>query len=161
VKIAGLVSSAQHKFTKTGKPYGTFIIEDFSGTFRLSLFNSHYVENKNFLEKGFRLFITGNVKTRYNNENEFEFRINNIKLLDEMNVSALAIKLKIEQINSDLVSKMSDFFEKHKGESKLKFLIYDPETKVWIQLASRNTLVDVDNEVLNFLDNENLVYKLF
>ena len=161
IRIAGLVNEVQHRFTKTGRPWGNFIIEDFSGSFRIALFSKDYVEYKNFLEKGFKLFITGRVEQRYNNPDEVQFKVTQIKLLDDMGLKALAIKLKVNDVQDDLIQKLNKVFDKHKGKSQLKFLIYDPKTKVWVQMASKNIHIEIDDELIQFLEAERLQYKLF
>ncbi|MEA3451774.1 MAG: OB-fold nucleic acid binding domain-containing protein, partial [Bacteroidota bacterium] len=161
VRIAGLVTEVQHRFTKHGKPWGSLSIEDFSGVFKIALFSKSYIEYKNFLEKGFKLYIRGRVEERYNNPNEVQFQVTDMKLLDDMELKSLAIKLKVDDIKDDLIKKLNSEFDKHKGESQLKFLIYDPKTKIWVQMASKNVKIDIDDELINFLKTENLPYKLY
>ena len=59
IRIAGIVNAVEHRFTKAGKPWGTLAVEDFSGAYKIALFSKQYVEYKNFLEKGFKVFIKG------------------------------------------------------------------------------------------------------
>lgn len=161
LRIAGIVNSVEQRFTKAGKPWGTFTIEDFSGIFKIALFSKQYVEYKNFLEKGFKLFLIGKVEPRYNDPNQFDFRIKQIKLLDEMEVNALAIKLKVDDVSTDMINEMNALFENNKGASDLRFLIYDPESKIWVQMTSKNTKIEINQDILGYLDKENLVYKLY
>ena len=161
IKIAGLVNEVQHRFTKTGKPWGSFVIEDFTGSFRIALFSKQYIDFKKYLEKGYKLFITGKVEHRYNDKNQFEFRVSSINLLEDMDVKALAIKLKVEEVTNDLIGKLNNLFEQHKGKTQIKFLLYDPQTKVWVQMTSQNTTIEVDDLVIDFLKHEQLQYKLY
>ncbi len=160
VKIAGIVNSVEHRFTKTGNPWGTMTIEDFSGTFKIALFSKQYIELKKFMEVGYKLFIVGKVDHRFNNPNELEFKTKQIKLLDEMEIGSLAIKLKINDITPELMNEMDVIFTDNKGNSDLKFLIFDPETKTWVQMSSGNTKVKINENIINFLKERSLVYKL-
>ena len=140
---------------------GKLTIEDFSGYFQIMLFSKQYVEFKNFMEKGFKLHISGKVEPRYNDPTQFNFSINQIKLLDEMDVGALAIKLKINDVSNDLITEMNSVFEENKGGSNLKFLVYDPESKIWVQMTSKSLKIDINEKVLSYLENEKMTYKLF
>ncbi len=161
LKMAGLVIDVQHRFTKSGKPWGSFVLEDFTGSYKIALFSKQYIDFKKYLEKGYKLFVTGKVEPRYNDPNQFEFRVSTINLLEDMDVKALAIKLKVEEVSDDLIGKLNDLFDKHKGKTQIKFVIYDPQTKVWVQMTSQNKTVEVDDLVIDFLKHEQLQYKLF
>ena len=58
-RIAGLVSEAQHRISKTGNKYGVFHIEDYSAKMELMLFSDDYVRFTNYLEAGY-----GNISNR-------------------------------------------------------------------------------------------------
>ena len=78
-----------------------------------------------------------------------------------MEVQALAIKLKIKDVSDKLISEMNTLFENNKGSSNLKFLIYDPESKIWVQMTSKNYKIQINENILTYLKKENIVYKLF
>ncbi|MFM6937859.1 MAG: DNA polymerase III subunit alpha, partial [Aquirufa sp.] len=83
-RLAGLVTDAQHRVTKTGRNFGSFTIEDFSGKSEFMLWSDDYVRFSNYLEKGKNLFITGQFKTRWGKENEFEFKVQSVILLESI-----------------------------------------------------------------------------
>ena len=59
--IGGLVSMCNHRTTKTGKPFGVFMLEDYSETFEIALFGEEYVKMRQYLNDGFFLQIRGTV----------------------------------------------------------------------------------------------------
>ncbi len=65
---------AQHRVSKTGKQFGSFIIEDYTGKAEFMLWSEDYARYSNYLEKGKNLFLTGGFRQRFNKA-EFEFRI--------------------------------------------------------------------------------------
>jgi DNA polymerase-3 subunit alpha len=65
-RLAGLVTDAQHRVTKTGRQFGSFIIEDYTGKSEFMLWSDDYMRFTNYLEKGKNLFVTGVFKTRFN-----------------------------------------------------------------------------------------------
>ncbi|MBN2663227.1 MAG: DNA polymerase III subunit alpha [Bacteroidales bacterium] len=161
LKIAGIVNSAEQRFTKTGNPWGNLTIEDFSGSFKIALFSKEFIEYKKFMEKGYKLFIVGKIEARYNNPNEFEFKVKKIQLLDDMDVKAIAIKLKLDDISETIVEDLKDLFSKNKGSASLRFLIWDPESKIWVQMTSQNTKVSINDNIISYLNKEKIIYKLF
>ena len=76
-KLAGLVVDAQHRVTKTGRKFGSFFIEDYTGKSEFMLWSDDYVKYSSFLEKGKNLYITGCFRQRFNKP-EFEFKIDRI-----------------------------------------------------------------------------------
>jgi DNA polymerase-3 subunit alpha len=46
IRIGGLVTNAQHKMTKTGKPFGTFVLEDYNESYEFALFGEDYIPIK-------------------------------------------------------------------------------------------------------------------
>src|ERR1019366_8195255 len=81
-KVAGLVIDVQHRITKTGKNFESFVIEDFSGKTDFILWSEDYVKFQNYLEKGQNILITGFFRNRFKQENVFEFKATSMSLLE-------------------------------------------------------------------------------
>src|SRR5690606_1690018 len=56
-KICGIVTAVEHRTTKTGRPFGKFTLEDYSGNFTFTLFGEDYMKYKNYMSQGWFLFI--------------------------------------------------------------------------------------------------------
>ena len=82
--FAGIVTSVNHKTTKTGNPFGNFTIEDYDGTIQLALFSEDYLKFKHFLNKDAILFIKARVQPKYGSAEVLEIKITNIGLLSEV-----------------------------------------------------------------------------
>ena len=80
IRIAGLVSDAQHRTTRNGKQFGVFSLEDYSGKTELALFGEDYVRFKDHFSLGNVLFATGNFKARWNSTTDFEFKLHSVML---------------------------------------------------------------------------------
>ncbi|MEI6185466.1 MAG: DNA polymerase III subunit alpha, partial [Bacteroidota bacterium] len=81
-RLAGLVSGAQHRTTKTGKSFGILSVEDFTGKTEIPLWSDEYMKFKDYLEPGKNILITGNFKEQNWKPGEYEFKINGIRLLE-------------------------------------------------------------------------------
>src|SRR5690606_37937222 len=65
LKIAGIVTDAQHRVSRKGTGYGIFVIEDFRGTLELKLFNEDYKKFKEFMTIGEALYLEGFYQTAW------------------------------------------------------------------------------------------------
>ncbi len=64
LQFAAIVSDAQHRTGKTGKPYGSFTLEDYNNSFEWRLFGEDYTKYKHLLEKGIFVFVRARVVER-------------------------------------------------------------------------------------------------
>jgi len=165
IKVSGMVTLVEHKTTKTGNPFGSITIEDFTDSYRITFFSKEYIEYKKFFTVGYPLLLRGKVAPRFGDQKELEFKPTSIDLLSEMRqkmIQSIAIKVPIDKISEDLINEIQLIAEQNKGNSELKFIIFDPPTKVWVQMASRSHRVQVSNELIDYLQNRSdLEYKVY
>ncbi|MEN8120523.1 MAG: DNA polymerase III subunit alpha [Bacteroidota bacterium] len=158
LKVAGVVTKVEHRTTKNGKPFGSISIEDYSDSYRLVLFGNQYLDFKKFFTEGYYLALRGKVQHRFNKaENELEFNISQIEMLSEIKDKAfnsLAIKIPVENLTDDLIGEVQSLAEDHKGNIMLKFLIYEPATKVWVQMFSRTHRVQITQDLVQYLERK-------
>ncbi len=164
IKIAGIVSEAEHKTAKNGNPFGSLTLEDYSGQFKITLFGKDYLNFKQFMTVGYLLMLTGKNGTRFNST-DLEFKVSNIELLSEVRATkakTITIKVPIETICDSLLDEIQGIISINKGNCLLQFLVYEPKTKVWIQMFSRSQRVTINSQLIDFLDrNEVLEYKVY
>ena len=84
IRIGGIVTQVAHRTTKTGKPFGTLTIEDYSDSHTFFLFSSDYLNYKEYLESGWFLFIQASLVPSWRNKDENELKIQNIMHLSEV-----------------------------------------------------------------------------
>src|SRR5690606_25820777 len=65
VVIGGIVAAANHRIAKSGKPFGSFIIEDYSDSFEIMVFGEDYIKFKGYLQEGLFVQIRGLVQERF------------------------------------------------------------------------------------------------
>jgi len=156
LKVAGIVTKVEHRTTKNGKPFGSINIEDYSDSHRLVLFGNQYLDFKKYFTVGYYIALRGKVQHRFNKaENELEFNISQIEMLSEIKEKAfnsLAIKIPVENLTDDLIGEVQTLAEEHKGNVMLKFLIYEPATKVWVQMFSRTHRIQITQDLVHYLE---------
>jgi DNA polymerase-3 subunit alpha len=155
-RIAGLVIDVQHRVTKTGKNFGSFVIEDFSGKTDFIVWSEDYVKFQNYLEKGQNVLINGFFRQRYGREGEFEFKIISMSLLETVKQTLTKnIELTIHPISvsKDFVNFVEKNIKKHPGKSSLRFTIYEPIENLKVSLYNYEKGFMMNDEMAEFLLN--------
>jgi DNA polymerase-3 subunit alpha len=122
LKIGGIVTAVEHRTTKTGKPFGKFSIEDYTGNTTFTLFGEDYLKFKNFMSLGWFLFIEGAVMKNTWGQMNIEFKIRNIDLLNEIGskrTKGITLNLNTEDITKDFIGKIEDLGKQHSGKTSL------------------------------------------
>ncbi len=154
LRLAGIVTQAQHLTTKNNKPYGKLEIEDFTDQHNLMFFSRDYMNFRNYMQPGFSIFLSGKVGPRPFNEDELELKVRDIKLLSEIRenmITAIALRVSISDLNEELFTSLEKVLHKNKGNTQVKFLIFDPIDKVYVQMFSRSFRVDLSAELIDFI----------
>jgi len=105
--IGGLVSNVQHKTTKMGKPFGTFVLEDYNESYEFALFGDDYVKFRNMLVEGYFLHIKGNIEEKFKQKDNWDLRISTISMLSEMRdklTKSLTVFLELHSLNNQLLN---------------------------------------------------------
>ena len=156
VTVGGMVTETKNAISKNGKPYGSLTLQDYTDSFRFMLFDKEYIENSKYFTTGYYLLIRGKVQKRKYNENEIEFKIKSIILLssvkDEL-VKAVTIRVRAEDLSSELISELMLFIKENPGETELKFLVYDLDEKLTVPMFSRINKVRLNNGLISYLED--------
>jgi DNA polymerase III subunit alpha len=147
-KVGGIVSSVEHRMTKTGRPFGKMILEDYSGKFEFMLWSDDYMKFKAFLMPGLFLFIEGTVVRKSWGDQNLEFKIRNIELLNELaskRVQGLALRCEIGTVSAPFIEKLEKLCKKNLGNSTLTFYLKDEAEGVQAELLSRSCRIKVSN----------------
>jgi len=153
--LAGLVTEVQHRITKTGKNFGSFAIEDFTGKTDFILWSEDYVKFQNYLEVGQKIYMTGAFRNRFNQPNLFEFKIQQMSLLEIVKQSQTrSIELSLHPAN--LKPEMIDFFEKnlkeYPGKTQLKINFIEPKEHLVASLLTFDRGLLMNDDLVSFLE---------
>jgi DNA polymerase-3 subunit alpha len=163
ISVAGLVTEVRHLMTKTGRPYGSMVIEDYSDSYKFMLFGKDYEDFRNYLFEGYSLLIRGIVQEIpwKKDVKELELKIKSIHMLanvrDEMSKS-ISIKLPLNEITEAMVEKIHQQAMQNKGKTSLNFKVIDENEGTSLKLFSRNTQVQLSNEFIEFLESNDIEY---
>jgi DNA polymerase III subunit alpha len=159
ISVGGLLTDAQHKFTKMGKPFGTFVIEDYMESYEIALFGEDYIKFKQFLTTGYFLYIRGKISERYNQPGNWEFRISSIELLPELRdkmTKSITIKVALSEISNGFIDKITSIVEENARldqpkNCRLKISVFDPEENISVDVWSKKVRLNPNNELLDSL----------
>jgi DNA polymerase-3 subunit alpha len=154
-RLAGLVIDAQHRITKTGKQFGSFTLEDYSGKSEFILWSEDYARFSNYLEKGKNIFMTGYFKARYNRA-EFEFKVDKMMMLESIKpilTKQLVLDLEARHLNEHMIRFVEKNMKQHPGKSSLKFNILESKSNHRISLYTMENGFEMNDEMAAFLQS--------
>jgi DNA polymerase-3 subunit alpha len=165
ITVAGIVSQAGERFTKNGNPFGTMTIEDYTDSFNITMFSKDYIGFKNYFAKGYYLLIKGRVQENpwRKDRNELEFKINYIQMLSQLRDEGfknISLKIPLSYISDSLIMDLEQYTDKN-GKILLKFLIYDHENNISVDMFSRTRKVNLSDDFIRYLEeNQEIEYKV-
>jgi DNA polymerase III subunit alpha len=155
ITVAGLITEYRQGMTKTNKPYGSIVIEDFSDSFRFNLFGKDYIELSRNFGKDWSVLIKARIQPRqFGDTKELEFKPLQVYLLNEARenlIKSISLKVSVEDVNDDLITDLSNSLDIKDGKVFLKFIICDPSDNLKVNMLSRTMKVKVSNEFINFI----------
>lgn len=151
MKLGGIVTAVEHRTTKTGKPFGKFSIEDYTGNTTFTLFGEDYLKFKTFMNIGWFLFIEGMVVKNSWGQQNLEYKIRNIDLLNEIGIKrskGVQLRVNASEITSDLIEKIEHVCLEFNGSTPLYLKVKDDQENLSLELMSRRFRVNPVNEMV-------------
>ncbi len=156
MSIGGLISGVQHKTTKTGKPFGTFVLEDYFDSYEFALFGDDYIKFRNLLVDGYFIHIKGNIMEKFRQEGNWDLGINQMSLLSEMRdkfTKSLTVVLNLNDLNSDMLTNLQNVVtannEKYPVKNcTLRFKIKDIDESILVDMPSKTFKVNPSDDLL-------------
>jgi DNA polymerase-3 subunit alpha len=161
--FAGMVTEARESFSKNGKPFSYMVLTDYTDSYKMFFFAKDYVEFGKFCKPGLFLMVRGQVQNRFGGE-QLEFKVSRVELMEEVRekyFKSITIQIPITTLTNQLVTELCDLTLNSKGKTLLKFDVWDPETKMMVNLFSRNTRIEITDELLAYFENhDDLAFKI-
>ena len=160
--FAAIITSVEHRLTKAGDPFGTFVFEDYTDQFKLNVFKENYLKFKHFMVPGTFVCIRGRIDVpRW--RNELEFVISSIELLEDLrDKKTKSIQLTI--LNSDLdkllIDELNGVFSQNTGNCPVEFTIVDNLDSIEVVMPSRSLKVKPGTQLYKELQRLNVLFKL-
>jgi DNA polymerase-3 subunit alpha len=151
VKLGGIVSGVEHRTTKTGKPFGKFTLEDYTGNFTFTLFGEDYLKFKTFMTVGWFLFVEGAVVRNSWGQQNLEFKIRNMDLLNELGIKrskGVKIRINANDITPNMIGIIEGVCGEYSGNTPLYLKIHDLQENINLDLLCRKFRVNPVNDMV-------------
>ena len=135
VRFAGMVSGAKGGVSAKGNPYGSMVIDDYSGSYELRLYDDEYTSFKNFFTDNTFVYVVANVRTisykdkKTGAEKSFtRMRISSMMLLSKVMdkyTQKLSFTVPLERVDEQFCKGMEKLAKKHKGGVPLQAIVVD------------------------------------
>lgn len=163
ITFAGMVTEAREAVGKTGKPYCNMVLTDYNDSYTIYFFGKDYVDFSKYCKPNLFLLVRGQVQDSYR-PGQLEFKVRHIEMLDEVRKSyirSVTVHLAVQSVTPDLIREIEAVSKKNKGNTMLKFNLWDTETKTGVHLFSRNTRIEMNKDIERFFSQrENLSFKI-
>ncbi|MDA9056605.1 DNA polymerase III subunit alpha [Flavobacteriaceae bacterium] len=168
ISFGGVVTDVQHRVSKQGKGWGTFTIEDYMNTHEFRIFGEEYLKFKHFLMHNNFVFVSALIKEGWTNRDtgakgDPRLQFNSFQLLHDVMESyakKLSIQLNIKEISEEKVQSIKELLQMHSGNHNLKFVVYDDEEELKLEMSSRLQKIKISQELLEELKAQEVFYKL-
>ncbi|MEM9820229.1 MAG: DNA polymerase III subunit alpha [Bacteroidota bacterium] len=162
VKIAAIVTTANHRISRKGTGWGLFTIQDYNTNVEFPLFSEDYQKFKHLLEVGEVLYIEALYQKRYNSE-EYQLKlqkVNQLATIGERLTQSITLKLPIDQLSNELVDNIDQLCKNHKGKHKLKMTLLDRTNEISMNLVAKERKVKADMDFIKALDKLGVKYSV-
>ncbi|MCK5774771.1 MAG: hypothetical protein KAH25_01265, partial [Bacteroidales bacterium] len=135
--IAGIITvpADTNLMTKTGKPFGRFTIEDFTGNREISLFGDSFEQYKNLLNRKnqYLLIKVQAWRPSWREDADYELKINSIELLSEVlekYTRRIDLTVNLNNISSQLVDNLKQTIMDNPGKAPLYLQVVTENNEV-------------------------------
>ena len=166
--FGGVISDVQHRTSKNGKGWATFIIEDYNTAHEFRIFGEDYLKHRPFLVNNTFVFSKAYVKEGWTNKDtgkkgDPRITFNSFQLLHdviETFAKKLTIQMNVREITESQVEFLKSSLITDEGKHTINFLFYEMSEKIKLQMGSRTKKVTITPDLLASLESESIYYKL-
>ena len=168
IRIAGIIGEVDHKISKNGKGWATFVMEDYYESYELRIFGEDYLKFKHFLnENNFvcvKMFVKEGWKDRESGR-VGDPRIQYLsfhQLQDSLSskVKRILIKVDAQLLEENHIKFFKDVLKKHKGDQELIFNILGNGDGLRLNLSSPKQKLKITEELLKTLRQNKFEFRL-
>ncbi|MET3879390.1 MULTISPECIES: DNA polymerase III subunit alpha [Chitinophaga] len=153
-RLAVYITSAQERISRNNRQFGVMTIEDYTGKFEFALWSEDFIRFAPYLKPGLCLFINGGFKSKRFNDNEYEFKVSSIQLLQEVkktHTKQVFLNTMPKFINRETVDFLADNINRYPGNSVLHVHLTDRDDQTQAKLHTFNRNIEMNDELAGFL----------
>ena len=162
--FGGIVSNVKHLVNKSGKGFGSFVLEGYDESHEFRIYGEEYMKYRHYLTPNSFTFIKLTVKEGWPDKETGKRRDPIIQFIDfkilqdilELFTKKLVIHININDLQSDFIHQLSTVFQQNKGDKSVVFEVLELE-KIKKQIEITPQILPVSNDVIDeeVFDEEN------
>ncbi len=180
VTFGGVVTSVEHRVTKTGKGWATFFIEDYDMAYEFRIFGEDYLRFRPYLIKNNFVHVKLYVREGYINKEtgkrgDARIQFNSFTLLNNIVpklANKLTLQLDVDSLSEKLIHKIETILEEENfppveeemdesiSQKALVFEVFERKEKIVVKMPSRSKKIYIRPTLLEKLEQEQVHYKL-
>ncbi len=162
VRFGGMVSGCKSGVSAKGDPYGSMVIDDYSGSFELRLYDEEYTNWKNFFTDDTFIFCRASVRSFSYKDKKTgadktytRMRILSMSLLGKVMdkfTAKLSFTVPLELVDETFCKELTKLARKHKGDVPLQAIVVDAPRNLTLTLntgdlkvSTHDMLADLEN----------------
>ncbi|RBL89704.1 DNA polymerase III subunit alpha [Chitinophaga flava] len=153
-RLAVYVTNAQERISRNNRQFGVMTIEDYTGKFEFALWSEDFIRFAPYLKPGLCLFINGGFKSKRFNDNEYEFKVSSIQLLQEVkktHTKQVFLATAPKQLKRETVDFLVENINRYPGSSVLHLQLTDRDNNLQVKLHTFNRNIEMNDELAHFL----------
>lgn len=156
-RLAVYITGAQERISRNNRQFGVMTIEDYTGKFEFALWSEDFIRFAPYLKPGLCLFINGGFKSKRFNDNEYEFKVGSIQLLQEVkktHTKQVYLNTMPKFIRKETVDFLVDNVNRFPGNSILHVHLTDRDDHTQAKLHTFNRNIEMNDELAGFLHKQ-------
>ena len=153
-KLLCLVSQANHRISRQGNKFGSFVLEDYTGKTEIVLFGDDYVKYNQYLQQGQAVMLVGSFRQRYNKA-EYEYKISSIALAENVKrqlTRQLHLEIDVRNVQKDIIDFLEGNLAMYPGKSSLRLVLSEPKKELKVNLVTMDRGIEMNNDLIHFLE---------
>jgi len=165
-----VVSGVEHRVSKMGKGWATFVVEDYEDSHEFRIFGNEYLQFKHFLVPNSFLYINLVVQKGWENKetgviSDPRLKFTNFMLLHDVmddKCEKITIQLNNEDITAANIENLYKLLKEFQisAKQRLVFSIRDEREKIDITMPSRAMKINASTAFFECLNRENIRFKI-
>ncbi|WP_119080425.1 DNA polymerase III subunit alpha [Chitinophaga alhagiae] len=156
-RMAVYVTGAVERISRNNKQFGIMTLEDYTGKFEFALWSEDYLRFTTHFKQGICLYVNGAFKPRRFNENEYEFKVQSMQLLQEVkrtHTRKLCLITQPQFITGKVIDFLADNSAKYPGKCEILMQLIDQQEELQVKLHTFNRHIEMNDELAQFFENQ-------
>lgn len=156
-RMAVYVTGAVERISRNNKQFGIMTLEDYTGKFEFALWSEDYLRFTTHFKQGICLYVNGAFKPRRFNENEYEFKVQSMQLLQEVkrtHTRKLCLITQPQFITGQVIDFLVDNSAKYPGKCEILMQLIDQQEELQVKLHTFNRHIEMNDELAQFLEQQ-------